>query len=67
LRFANPSPLSGWIEDFHLQAADHARHTANGSRECAPEDRLREAIQKLQTGLLRRCAPRNDDGLKLGM
>jgi hypothetical protein len=28
LRFANPSPLSGWIEDFHLQAADHARHTA---------------------------------------
>jgi hypothetical protein len=44
LRFANPSPLSGWIEDFHLQAADHARHTANGSRECAPDDRLREAI-----------------------
>src|SRR3954447_21299368 len=27
LRFANPSPPSGWIEDFHLQAADHARHT----------------------------------------
>ncbi|HMH96651.1 MAG TPA: hypothetical protein VK577_08750, partial [Bradyrhizobium sp.] len=48
LRFANPSPLSGWIEDFHLQAADHARHTANGSRECAPDDRLRdEAIQHL--------------------
>src|SRR5256885_10531112 len=44
LRFANPSPLSGWIEDFHLQAADHARHTANGSRERAPDDRLREAI-----------------------
>jgi hypothetical protein len=42
LRFANPSPLSGWIEDFHLQAADHARHTANGSRECAPDDRLRD-------------------------
>jgi hypothetical protein len=20
LRFANPSPPSGWIEDFHLQA-----------------------------------------------
>jgi hypothetical protein len=46
LRFANPSPLSGWIEDFHLQAADHARHTANGSRECAPDDRLREAIRR---------------------
>jgi hypothetical protein len=24
---ANPSPPSGWIEDFHLQANDHARHT----------------------------------------
>ena len=35
LRFANPSPLSGWIEDFHLQAADHARHTANGSARSA--------------------------------
>jgi hypothetical protein len=46
LRFANPSPLSGWIEDFHLQAVDHARHTANGSRECAPDDRLREAIHR---------------------
>src|ERR1700745_3815249 len=30
LHFANPSPLSGWIEDFHLQAVDRARHTANG-------------------------------------
>ena len=27
LRFTNPSPSSGWIEDFHLQAVDHARHT----------------------------------------
>src|SRR5450755_2903051 len=36
LRFANPSPPSGWIKDFHLQAVDHARHTANGSRVCAP-------------------------------
>src|SRR5208282_1398300 len=31
LRFANPSPPSGWIEDFHLQAVVHARHTANRS------------------------------------
>ena len=31
LRFANPSPSSGWIEDFHLQAVVHTRHTANGS------------------------------------
>ena len=27
LRFANPSPPSGWIEDFHLQAVVRARHT----------------------------------------
>src|SRR5215510_4575024 len=27
LRFANPSPPAGWIEDSHLQAVDHARHT----------------------------------------
>src|SRR6266852_7427070 len=39
---------------------------ANGSRECAPEDRLREAIHlssyafTWRDGLLRRFAPRND-------
>jgi hypothetical protein len=22
LRFANPSPPSGWVEDFHLQATE---------------------------------------------
>ena len=36
---------------------------ANGSRECAPDDRLHEAIHgrsKKKDGLLRRCAPRND-------
>src|SRR5215831_3691475 len=32
LRFANPSPPSGWIEDSHLQAVDHARHTKNRGR-----------------------------------
>src|SRR5471030_1236978 len=31
LRFANPSPPSGWIEDFHLQAVVHARHTKQKS------------------------------------
>jgi hypothetical protein len=25
----NPSPPSGWVEDFHLQAAEHAQHTTN--------------------------------------
>jgi hypothetical protein len=33
LRFANPSPPSGWIEDLHLPAVDPARHT-EGSRRC---------------------------------
>jgi hypothetical protein len=46
LRFANPSPPSGWIKDFHLQAVDHAQHTTNGSRECAPDDRLRVIREK---------------------
>ena len=32
LRFANPSPPSGWVEDFHLQAVDHARHTKKRRR-----------------------------------
>src|SRR5271157_1394849 len=27
LRFANPSPPSGWVEDLHLQAVNHARRT----------------------------------------
>ena len=26
LRFANPSPPSGWAGDFHPQAIEHARH-----------------------------------------
>src|SRR6266853_1531545 len=32
LRFANPSPPSGCIEDSHLQAVDHARHTTKTPR-----------------------------------
>ena len=27
LRFAKPSPPSGWLGDFHPQAIEHARHT----------------------------------------
>ena len=30
LRFANPSPPSGWVGDFHPQAVEHARHTKKG-------------------------------------
>ena len=32
LRFTNPSPPSGWIEDFHSQAIEHAGHTAKLAR-----------------------------------
>src|SRR5882757_1958663 len=37
LRFASPSPSSGWTEDFHLQAVVHTRHTT-GSPACAGDD-----------------------------
>src|SRR5271168_2818455 len=30
LRFANPSPPSGWIRDLHPQTVEHARHTMTG-------------------------------------
>ena len=39
LRFANPSPPSGWVEDFHLQAVEHARHTAGARRHAARQAR----------------------------
>jgi hypothetical protein len=34
LRFANPSPPLGWIEDFHLQAVVHTRHTIREAAFC---------------------------------
>ena len=40
LRFANPSPSSGWIKDFHLQAVVHTRHTSQRvARMRAPDER----------------------------
>ena len=33
LRFANTSPPSGCVEDLHLQAAKHARHTTKSLRD----------------------------------
>jgi hypothetical protein len=36
LRFANPSPSSGWVEDFHLQAVVHTRHTTKNGGAFAP-------------------------------
>src|ERR1700730_5116035 len=32
----NPSPPSGWVEDFHLQATEHAQHTTNPLRGTKP-------------------------------
>jgi hypothetical protein len=32
-RTANPSPPSGWAEDFHLQVAEHAQHTTKSLRD----------------------------------
>src|SRR5262249_35680658 len=37
LRFANPSPSSGWIEDFHLQAVDQcSAHNNKGHLSSGP-------------------------------
>ncbi len=44
LRFARPSPPSGWSEDFHLQAAEHARRTRCSPRR-KPWVRKRENVQ----------------------
>jgi hypothetical protein len=35
LRFASPSPSSGWTEDFHLQAVVRTRHTKKMAAEAA--------------------------------
>ncbi len=58
LRFAGPSPPSGWTGDFHPQAIEHAGHTANPlSRESAAlglEPRIIDPTRLAQTaGLVR--------------
>src|SRR6201998_1766112 len=53
LRFTNPSPPSGWVEDFHLRAIEHARHTTERLRRGERRHRLRvagEAIVCVATG-----------------
>jgi hypothetical protein len=32
LRFAKPSPPSGWLGDLHPRAIEHARHATNPLR-----------------------------------
>src|SRR5664279_4227678 len=42
LRFANPSPPSGWIRDLHPQTLEHARHTMKkGAEISAPFPQIR--------------------------
>ena len=55
LRFANPSPPSGWIEDLHLQAVGHARHTRR-SRASGLTCSLAEAIRGFVLGFCCRSA-----------
>src|SRR5262249_16294870 len=33
---ANPSPPSGWVEDFHLRPTEHAHHTTQTRQRVAP-------------------------------
>jgi hypothetical protein len=61
-------------EDFHLLVNAHAGHTANGSRECAPDDKLRDIRERMRrqprisrsliraTGLDRPVKPDDDSG-----
>jgi len=60
LRFANPSPPSGWVEDFHLQAVKHARHTQK--RAAIAAALLIGALAEsphLRRKARRRCGPRD--------
>src|SRR6266487_1624988 len=50
LRFANPSPPSGWTEDFHLQAVDHARHTRKRGPLIGPPRERREKTTVVSNG-----------------
>ena len=42
LRFANPLSHQTWVEDFHLQAVKHARHT----RRCGRQERAHKLLGK---------------------
>ena len=62
LRFANPSPPSGWIEDFHLQAVSHARHTypvepAARSRPCGRVSLAPPLASSLRAPLAKKAGP----------
>jgi hypothetical protein len=58
LRFAKPSPPSGWLGDFHPQAVEHAGHTTKPlTRHLAvglPVKRLFEGLRLLKRNLWNR-------------
>src|SRR5208282_5054138 len=39
-------PPSGWVEDFHLRAIEHARHTTKPLRDKRSERRLRKLLSE---------------------
>src|ERR1700760_3050727 len=51
LRFSNPSPSSGWIEDLHLQAVVHTRHTAGSPGQAGRRHRLQFGMLGSNAGL----------------
>ena len=48
----SPSPPSGWAEDFHLQAAEHAQHTTKRARADLGLQALRDAGGRRLVGSL---------------
>ena len=59
LRFANPSPSSSWIEDFHLQAVVHTRHTKKAPARMKPS---RSDIAKVYARGIPLCGSLSLDG-----
>src|SRR5262249_50175282 len=53
LRFANPSPSSGWIEDFHLQAVDQC--SAHNMKAARRRDGRPSGLSLTKPGLRRRA------------
>src|SRR5258708_35873477 len=68
LRFTNPSPPSGWVEDFHFLAAGHAQHTLQPPFEAASLP-VREVSALKQQGQFRWSSeepPRKAAAAKIG-
>src|SRR6266567_2061826 len=53
LRFANPSPPSGWIEDFHLQAV--VQYSAHQKSPAGAGPKIRGFFQQYSSSVSSRC------------